>query len=70
MSRLGRIMAVVVWVFAVPAPAVAQEEDAAGVRVDAVKAEPFSQTVPILGRLVAAQRGEVAARVADRKSVV
>jgi len=64
MSRLGRIMAVVVWVFAVPAPAVAQGEDAAGVRVDAVKAEPFSQTVPILGRLVAAQRGEVAARVA------
>lgn len=40
------------------------QERAAEVRVDAVRLEPLSQTVPILGRLVASQRGEVAARVA------
>ncbi len=62
MSRLGRIL--VVAALALALPAAAQEERAADVRVDAVKTEPFSQTVPILGRLVAAQRGEVAARVA------
>lgn len=62
MSRLGRIIAVLA--LAVALPAVAQENRPADVRVDAVKTEPFSQTVPILGRLVAAQRGEVAARVA------
>jgi len=62
MSRLGRILAVVVLAFTLPA--VAQEERATAVKVDAVTVEPFSQTVPILGRLVAAQRGEVAARVA------
>lgn len=64
MSRWVRVVAVVVLVFAMATPAAAQDEGAAGVRVDAVKTEPFSQTVPILGRLVAAQRGEVAARVA------
>ena len=62
MTRLGRMMAVVALVLALPATA--QDEPATGVRVDAVRTEPFSQTVPILGRLVAAQRGEVAARVA------
>ncbi len=62
MSRLGRILAVVVLAFTLPAAA--QEERATAVEVDAVTVEPFSQTVPILGRLVAAQRGEVAARVA------
>ncbi len=62
MSRLGRIIAVLALAFALPA--LAQDEQPAGVRVDAVETEPFSQTVPILGRLVAAQRGEVAARVA------
>jgi len=63
MSRLGRILAVVVLAFTLPAAA-QQEERATAVEVDAVTVEPFAQTVPILGRLVAAQRGEVAARVA------
>jgi RND family efflux transporter MFP subunit len=62
MLRLGRILAVLVLMVALPA--LAQDERPADVRVDAVRTEPFSQTVPILGRLVAAQRGEVAARVA------
>ncbi len=43
--------------------AVAQERPTA-VRVDAVRIEPLSQTVPIIGRLVAIQQGEVSARVA------
>ena len=33
------------------------------VRVDAVRSEPLSQTVPVIGRLVARQEGNVAARV-------
>ncbi len=43
--------------------AASAQEQPAQVRVDAVRVEPLSQTVPILGRLVADQRGEVAARV-------
>lgn len=34
------------------------------VRVDKVKLEPLHQTVPVIGRLVARQAGEVAARIA------
>jgi RND family efflux transporter MFP subunit len=34
------------------------------VRVDAVRSEPLSQTVPVIGRLVAGQAGTVAARIA------
>ncbi len=56
---LVAVMAVVMWTVA----AVAQDRPAR-VGVDAVRVEPLSQTVPILGRLVANQRGEVAARVA------
>lgn len=48
-------------VMATPAPA---QQGAAQVRVDAVRTEPLLQTVPIIGRLVANQRGEVSARVA------
>jgi len=44
------------------APAVAQENPAA-VKVDAVRSEPLSQTVPVIGRLVARQAGAVAARI-------
>ena len=33
------------------------------VRVDAVVSQPLSQTVPVIGRLVASQAGEVAARI-------
>lgn len=44
-------------------PALAQEE-ATPVQVDAVKREPLSQTFTVIGRLVARQRGAVAARIA------
>jgi RND family efflux transporter MFP subunit len=47
------------------APAAAQEGPAL-VQVDAVRAEPMHQTVPVLGRIVTRQRGPVAARVAGR----
>lgn len=39
------------------------EEDSALVRVDRVTAEPLSQTVPVLGRLVPRQAGSVSSRV-------
>lgn len=44
------------------APVFAQAE-AMRVRVDTVKRVPLSQTVPVIGRLVALQVGEVAARI-------
>ncbi len=44
-------------------PALAQEV-ATPVRVDAVLREPLNQTFTVIGRLVARQRGEVAARIA------
>ena len=44
-------------------PAWAQN-DATLVQVDAVKREPLNQTFMVIGRLVARQRGDVAARVA------
>ncbi len=62
MTRTGRILVIVALLWAWPVAA--QEESAASVHVDAVTTQPFSRTVPILGRLVASQRGEVAARVA------
>mgnify|MGYP001793313292 CR=1 FL=1 len=43
-------------------PAQAQQEPAM-VRVDAVRSEPLTQTVPVIGRLVARQAGSVAARI-------
>ncbi|MEE8187730.1 MAG: efflux RND transporter periplasmic adaptor subunit [Kiloniellales bacterium] len=46
--------------FTVP-PAMAQ--NAMLVRVDTVKRVPLSQTVPVIGRLVAQMRGEIAARI-------
>ena len=39
------------------------QQDGAPVRTDAVRSEPLTQTVPVIGRLVAQQRGSVAARV-------
>lgn len=42
-------------------PALAQGQGPALVAVDTVSEEPLSQTVPVLGRLVAIQRGTVAA---------
>ncbi len=48
------------WITAAPAAA---QQEAARVRVDAVHSEPLSQTVPVIGRLVARQAGSVAARI-------
>jgi RND family efflux transporter MFP subunit len=45
-------------------PAAAQKSFATQVGVDEVRREPLSQTVPVIGRLVARQAGVVAARVA------
>jgi len=50
-----------VWV-AASAPAGAQDDQTL-VRVDRVRLEPLAQKVPVLGRLVARQAGEVAARI-------
>ena len=47
---------------AVGAPAVAQNNQML-VRVDRVKVEPLAQKVPVLGRMVARQAGQVAARI-------
>ncbi|MFW5833056.1 MAG: efflux RND transporter periplasmic adaptor subunit [Pseudomonadota bacterium] len=60
LAALGLATTASIVLAATPLPA---QERATGVRVDAVRVEPFSQTVPIIGRLVAVQRGEVAARV-------
>jgi len=46
---------------AAPLPAVSQE--ASLVRVDQIRVEPLTQTVPVIGRLVALQSGEVASRI-------
>ncbi len=54
--------AAVVLIFAVAAPAAAQKKQATLVAVDAVLSEPLSQTVPVIGRLVARRAGVVAAR--------
>ena len=40
------------------------QPDSTPVGVDVVRQEPMSQTVPVLGRLVATQSGVVAARTA------
>ncbi len=50
-------------------PAAAQEE-AALVRVDQVRVEKLAQKVPVLGRLVAPQAGEVAARIGGPVEVI
>jgi RND family efflux transporter MFP subunit len=63
-SRLGTVvsLALALWLAGAAGPALAQGQ-AALVRVDAVRDEPLSQTVPVLGRLVARQAGVVAARI-------
>ena len=45
-----------------PWPALAQQEGAP-VRIDPVRSEPLTQTIPVIGRLVAQQAGSVAARI-------
>ncbi|HJO72572.1 MAG: efflux RND transporter periplasmic adaptor subunit [Rhodospirillales bacterium] len=54
------IMAAAGWTTALPATA--QNSFATPVGVDEVRREPLSQTVPVIGRLVARQAGVVAAR--------
>ncbi|MFQ5956029.1 MAG: efflux RND transporter periplasmic adaptor subunit [Kiloniellales bacterium] len=49
---------------ALAAPVLAQDALPALVKVDQVRQEPVSQTVPVIGRLAARQSGAVAARVA------
>jgi len=46
-----------------PGPGARAQEDGALVRVDRVAAEPLSQTVPVIGRLVPRQAGAVSSRV-------
>lgn len=53
---------VVVFLAAGLAPAAAQKKQATLVAVDAVLSEPLSQTVPVIGRLVARRTGVIAAR--------
>ena len=61
-------VAIVLGISAVAGPAEAQR--AAKVGVDAVRVETVSQTVPVIGRLVARRAGPVAARVAAAVSEV
>lgn len=60
---LARVVGVAILTLGAAVPALAQGRPAI-VRVDAVRIEPMSQTVPIIGRLVATRSGEVAAQVA------
>ncbi|MDH5748413.1 MAG: efflux RND transporter periplasmic adaptor subunit [Rhodospirillales bacterium] len=61
------LSALVLLLFLAPAlsvPSLAQKKDqAAMVGIDLVRSEPLSQTVPVIGRLVARQAGVVAARI-------
>ncbi|MGF1592197.1 MAG: efflux RND transporter periplasmic adaptor subunit [Kiloniellaceae bacterium] len=54
------LAAVILSVHAGPAGA---QQTQAPVRIDAVRNEPLTQTVPVIGRLVASQAGSVAARI-------
>ncbi len=60
-KRVNLFLTAIIWLSQPVAALYAQEP--ALVSVDAVIEEPFSQTVPILGRLVAKQSGTVAARI-------
>jgi RND family efflux transporter MFP subunit len=44
-------------------PTIAQEKKATPVKVDAVRMSPYTQTIPLIGRFVARQQGDVATRV-------
>lgn len=46
-----------------PGPAAAQQPGATLVRVEKTRIEPFTQTVPIVGRLVSLRMGDIAARI-------
>lgn len=57
--------ALAVLLFGLAGPALAQDGPAQ-VRVDAVRVEPLTQTMPVIGRFVAKQAGPIAARLAER----
>ena len=62
--RLPIALCMLTAVLAAAAPAAhGQGMDAAVIKVDTVRTEPLSQTVPVIGRLVALQSGVIAARV-------
>jgi len=63
-ARLLAVCAVTVCVAGASANVVAQGGAATEVGVDAVRLEPLSQTVPVIGRVVARQSGQVTAQVA------
>jgi RND family efflux transporter MFP subunit len=46
----------------VTAPAAAQDDQTAVIKVDPVRTEPLSQTAPVIGRIVAMQSGVIASR--------
>jgi len=58
---LAALLAVGGFIAIATVPALAQQESL--VRVDTVRSEPLSQTVQVIGRLVARQAGEVSARI-------
>lgn len=70
LSTTTRSLAALAVVSALCAPAFAQDAEkqaappATAVGMDKVRTEPLSQTVPVIGRLVAKQGGVVAARIA------
>ena len=66
-ARVGavrRSLALVVALVLAGAAGAARAQEAAPVGVDAVRVEPLDQTQPVIGRFVARQAGEVAARTA------
>jgi RND family efflux transporter MFP subunit len=70
--RLGLVLAVLAAVGLPPQGGARAQNGPARVEVDAVRTEPLTQTMPVLGRIVTRQQGPVAARVAglvDRVAV-
>lgn len=61
-AHLGSVLAVLV-VVGLPAAGARAQDGPARVEVDAVRTEPLTQTMPVLGRIVTRQQGPVAARV-------
>ena len=63
-AAAARLLRGLAFACALLGPEVAQAQEASLVRVDPVRQEVSSQTVPVVGQLVARQAGEVAAQVA------
>lgn len=61
--RMRALLAFAGLTFAGLASPLLAQQDGAPVRIDAVRSEPLTQTVPVIGRLVAQQAGSVAARI-------